>query len=217
MVGRLLFHLARLPAVHATVRLAFAHASWLLPVRRVVETSTVVAFHHPRPSSPLHVLIVPKLAIPSLLAVADPDVFADVVACACSALEPLGLADAECLLVVNGGRYQDVGQLHFHLVAGPAEPRYASPDDTEAVMLAHERSCRVFVHPRPQRATHLVVRAAAALVTDGAPHPEAVRAAYAVARDLAREQALAPHGFSVILSGPGLRSDRLHVVSGDRA
>ncbi|MEZ4510613.1 MAG: hypothetical protein R3C62_01950 [Chloroflexota bacterium] len=34
--------------------------SFLIPVQRLRETATLLAFHHPKPSYPLHILLVPK-------------------------------------------------------------------------------------------------------------------------------------------------------------
>jgi diadenosine tetraphosphate (Ap4A) HIT family hydrolase len=216
MLGRSLYRLARMPAVHAVVRTAFAHASWLLPVRRVLDTPTVLAFRHPRPSSPTHVLLVPKRAIPGLLDLRDLDVIIDIIGCACRVAANLGLTAADCALVVNGGRYQDVGQLHFHLVAGDASLELPPTAGAGSVRLPAEGPCDVFVHPRPSRTTHVVVRVREPLVSAGAPRPDAVRAAYRAAKDLARTQGLVARGFSVVLAGRGLESDCLHVVSGGR-
>ena len=54
--------------------------SFAIPVQRLRETRTLVAFHHPRPSYPVHVLLVPKKALGRLadLTPADSDFLADV-------------------------------------------------------------------------------------------------------------------------------------------
>src|SRR5690349_9995666 len=44
----------------------FAHMSFLIPVDRLRETSSLLAFHHPSPSYKFHVLIVPKRQTNSL-------------------------------------------------------------------------------------------------------------------------------------------------------
>ncbi len=41
--------------------------SALLPVKRLRETDTLLAFHHPRPTYAFHVLLVPKKAVGSLM------------------------------------------------------------------------------------------------------------------------------------------------------
>jgi diadenosine tetraphosphate (Ap4A) HIT family hydrolase len=44
----------------------FAHMSFVIPVKRLRETDTLMAFYHPKPSYPFHVLLLPKKAAPSL-------------------------------------------------------------------------------------------------------------------------------------------------------
>ena len=94
--------------------------SFALPVDRLIETSTLLAFHHPAPAYPLHVLLVPKRAIATL---ADLDPFTDNVFLTdlFTAVQKLvgqfGLAESGYRLIVNGGKYQDFPFLHFHLVS----------------------------------------------------------------------------------------------------
>ncbi len=53
--------------------------SFAIPVRRLRETNTLIAFCHPQPSYAFHVLIVPKRAIAGLIGLspADADFTAD--------------------------------------------------------------------------------------------------------------------------------------------
>ena len=44
----------------------FAHMSFAIPVKRLRETNTLLAFYHPKPAYSFHVLLVPKKAVPSL-------------------------------------------------------------------------------------------------------------------------------------------------------
>jgi histidine triad (HIT) family protein len=117
---RLLFRLARTPLAGYLVGLAFTYCSFAIPARRLRETATLVAFHHPRPSYPVHILIVPKkrLADVAILGEADVDFMRDLFAVTGSLVKELGLGPAGYRLISNGGAYQDVKQLHFHLVAG---------------------------------------------------------------------------------------------------
>ena len=68
----------------------------------------------------MHVLIVPKRACASLMELSAQDArfLADLVETAQSLVRELGLENKGYRLVVNGGEYQDVGQLHFHLISG---------------------------------------------------------------------------------------------------
>ncbi len=93
--------------------------SFLLPVDRLGETERVVAFRHPHPAYPVHILIVPKREIRSLLEVSEADMpyMDEAIALAQRLVRELRLEEAGYRLVVNGGRFQDVPQLHFHLIS----------------------------------------------------------------------------------------------------
>ena len=116
---RLLFRAARTRGLNGVIGWGFAHMSSLLPVRRLYETDTVVAFHPPRPAYPLHILIVPKRAVGSFMALsaAEAPLVQEVVAVAQHLVGQLGLERRGYRLIVNGGPFQDVPQLHFHLVS----------------------------------------------------------------------------------------------------
>jgi histidine triad (HIT) family protein len=96
----------------------FAHMSFAIPVKRLRETDTLLAFHHPRPSYPLHVLLVPKRALESFmqLSSSDADFYADLVQTVQSLVNEFDLEQGGYRLVVNGGDYQEIPQLHFHLI-----------------------------------------------------------------------------------------------------
>jgi len=98
----------------------FAHMSFAIPVNRLHDTKTLLAFRHPRPSYPIHILLVPKKAIGSLsdLQPEDGDFLAEVIRVTQELVKDLDLAASGYRLIVNGGEYQDVPQLHFHLIAG---------------------------------------------------------------------------------------------------
>ena len=92
--------------------------SFLLPVDRLLETDTLLAFYHPRPSYPVHVLLIPKSPFASLLDVPADDPFPAELFQAVQTLVPrLGLRQGY-RLIANGGDNQDVPHLHFHLIAG---------------------------------------------------------------------------------------------------
>lgn len=99
-------------------RWGFARASAAIPVHRLHETDLVLAFYHPQPSYPVHVLIVPKRSVPNVLALSDNDlpVVRDVIRVTQRLVRELRLHEGGYRLMVNGGMYQDVEQLHFHLI-----------------------------------------------------------------------------------------------------
>lgn len=93
--------------------------SFAIPVKRLHETATLLAFYHPRPSYAVHILIVPKKALDSLSALdSSDDIFlADVFRTTQILVKELNLATNGYRLIVNGGEYQEVPQLHFHLIS----------------------------------------------------------------------------------------------------
>lgn len=115
-----LFWLARTPAAGFFMGWFFAHMSFLLPADRLRETASLVAFPHPRPAYPVHILIVPKRSIPNLMAwqTADSDFLRDLIPTVQSLVAELNLEAAGYRLIANGGPYQDIPQLHFHLISG---------------------------------------------------------------------------------------------------
>jgi histidine triad (HIT) family protein len=95
----------------------FEHMSFAIPAKRLRETETLMAFHHPKPSYPFHILLVPKKAVASLkdLDAKDSAFLADLYSTVQSLVEEFHLPAYR--LIVNGGEYQDFPQLHFHLIS----------------------------------------------------------------------------------------------------
>ncbi|MBV6397300.1 MAG: hypothetical protein HFACDABA_02910 [Anaerolineales bacterium] len=91
--------------------------SFAIPVKRLRETGTLMAFYHPTPSYPFHVLIVPKKAIASLTELDPNDAafLADLYSTVQHLVNEFKLPAYR--LIVNGGEFQEVPQLHFHLIA----------------------------------------------------------------------------------------------------
>ncbi len=93
--------------------------SFAIPVHRLRETSTLMAFEHPKPVYPVHILIVPKKAIASMMHItaADSLFMTDVFQTVQSLVTEYHLESRGYRLICNGGEYQDVPQLHFHLIS----------------------------------------------------------------------------------------------------
>jgi histidine triad (HIT) family protein len=99
----------------------FTDMSFAIPVKRLRETETLLAFYHPKPSYPLHVLLVPKQAVPSLMELDPTSAFvSDLFSAVQSLVTELQLPAYR--LIVNGGEYQDFPHLHFHLVSEFSSP-----------------------------------------------------------------------------------------------
>jgi histidine triad (HIT) family protein len=100
----------------------FAHMSFVLPVRRLRETETLMAFHHPKPAYQFHVLLVPKKAVASLMEFdpTDTTFLTDLYSAVQSLVDEFQLPAWR--LIVNSGEYQDFPHLHFHLVSPSPQP-----------------------------------------------------------------------------------------------
>ena len=89
------------------------------PVDFVAETDTVLAFRHTRPFWPVHIVVVPKQHVPSLVDLGDADeallhaVLAVVRTVAAQVVQEHGA----CRVLTNLGAYQDSKHLHFHVNA----------------------------------------------------------------------------------------------------
>lgn len=92
--------------------------SWSIPVERIHETESLMAFHHPVPSYATHILIVPKRQYASLLDVPaeDSDFQSDLFFTVQKLIRDFSL-ESNYRLICNGGENQDVPILHFHLIS----------------------------------------------------------------------------------------------------
>ena len=91
--------------------------SFAIPVKRLRETETLMAFYHPQPSYPFHVLLLPKRAVTSLkdLDLSDAAFLTDLYSTVQNLVNEFQLPAYR--LIINGGEYQDFPQLHFHLIS----------------------------------------------------------------------------------------------------
>ena len=111
-----LYRFARTRIGRFLIKLLFSKLPFALPVRRLRQTSNLIAFQHPKPSHPFHVIIVPRQPVASLEAL-DPEDTAfltDLFSTVQGLVREYNLSAYR--LIVNGGEYQEFPHLHFHLV-----------------------------------------------------------------------------------------------------
>ena len=93
------------------------HAPFAIPVKRLRETDSLLAFFHPKPAYPFHVILLPKKAHPFHF---GPGVLP------IHSWQTLSLPRKSLVgefhlpayrLIVNGGEYQEFPHLHFHLIS----------------------------------------------------------------------------------------------------
>jgi len=101
-----------------------AHCSFLLPIKKVAESDQLIAFHHPRPSYPVHILLIPKKYISGINEITKKNygILLEVMHTArklARDLDPNRSGHPNRFghrLILNAGAYQEVPQLHFHLI-----------------------------------------------------------------------------------------------------
>ncbi len=92
------------------------HLSFAIPAERLRQTDHLLAFRHPKPAYPFHVVLMPKQSIRSFADLDPADPFLhDLVTVTQSLVDEFHLTAYR--LVVNGGENQDFPLLHFHLIS----------------------------------------------------------------------------------------------------
>ena len=116
--GRLrrFYALLRRPFFYRTFIWMLNHLPFILPFKRLRETDSLLAFFHPKPDYPFHVIILPKKAVRAFSDLAPADPFmAELITAAQSLVDEYHLPAWR--LIVNGGEYQEFPHLHFHLIS----------------------------------------------------------------------------------------------------
>jgi len=162
MIRRWLFQAARSRFAGFFIGNAFAYLTPIMPVQKQYENKQVVAFRHPVPFWQPHTLIVPKKKIASFLDLSleqapHQEMAVAIFQAAQNVAQQMGLR--EYTVLVNGGRYQDVPQLHFHLAAGTAHQRgkeqFVPPAAWEDA--ARHQTAIVYPHPHPTHQFHQII------------------------------------------------------------
>ncbi len=125
----ILLRFARYRTARRLIPWMFTHLNHLIPINRLHETETLVAFRHPKPIYPLHILIVPKQSIADLSSLQENDLpfLQDLFCCIAVLVKNFNLDEHGYRLIANGGPYQDVPQLHFHLISEYAPTNIEKP------------------------------------------------------------------------------------------
>lgn len=120
LIIRILIKLARTSTGGRFATHVLTHFSYAIPFKRIIDTQTVVAFFHPQPVYPIHILIVPKTPLRGIESLDEQDstLLTDILRIADQIATDHNLVERGYRIVVNAGEYQDFAQLHFHLIAG---------------------------------------------------------------------------------------------------
>ncbi len=90
------------------------------PVQRVLETDRVLAYYHTRPFYEVHIVVIPKRHIESLLALtaAEDALVLEMLAIIRQVAAQVVAEHGACRVITNLGHYQESKHLHWHLVSG---------------------------------------------------------------------------------------------------
>jgi histidine triad (HIT) family protein len=99
-----------------------------LPVTKVYEDADVLAFRDIRPQAPSHVLVIPRVHLPSLHELEDARLAGALLLAAARVARAEGLEQGWRLIAnTRGHGGQEVGHLHLHVVGGRPLGRMLTP------------------------------------------------------------------------------------------
>lgn len=108
---KLLFRIARLKIMGTFVGFIFTYFPFLVPVKKILQNEKAVSFNHPVASYPNHILIIPRKIARNIFYLSD-EYFLEIIEMAIKIREK---DSRDFVLLINGGKRQDVMQAHFHL------------------------------------------------------------------------------------------------------
>lgn len=116
-MNHLLFSIAKTWFGGLLIHWVIAHFSFIIPGDKLINNDDLLAFHHPTPSYPFQIIIVPKSKYISLQDLPSDELgFEKALFLAVNDLvNRYNLKNYR--LVANGGNYQEVDHLHFHLIS----------------------------------------------------------------------------------------------------
>ncbi|HQR32525.1 MAG TPA: HIT domain-containing protein [Blastocatellia bacterium] len=90
------------------------------PISKVLETENVLAFHHTRPFWPVHIVVIPKRHISSLLTLesGDNELLIELFDAIKQIANKVVAEHGAARILTNLGDYQDSKHLHFHINSG---------------------------------------------------------------------------------------------------
>lgn len=95
------------------------------PVRVVRETGRVLAYHHTRPFWPVHIVVIPKVHVPSLVDLGPhgDELLSELLEVVREVAAEVLAEHGAARVLTNLGDYQDSKHLHFHVNSGePSSP-----------------------------------------------------------------------------------------------
>lgn len=89
-----------------------------IQIKKIKETDNVLAFYHTNPSYKIHIVVVPKTHIDSILTLKNNKVFLELMRTIKEITKNINSKYRSARIITNTGNYQDSKHLHFHIVYG---------------------------------------------------------------------------------------------------
>lgn len=161
MLKKLLFKVAKGPFMGKIVGNAFRYCSWAIPVKKVYSSKEIIAFYHPKPSYENHMIISPKRAVKNLQEMASDSLNQYFVKIWESTKDICAMHpeyNDAFVIVANGGKRQEVQQVHFHMFTShEIVNEYSVQEQAESVFYCDRDIC-VLKHPNPNWEVHFVIK-----------------------------------------------------------
>ena len=122
-----LLAIARWRPLAPVIRFLFKQMNPLLPVDRLYENDDWMAFHHPQPDYPLHILILHTQGFAKLSEAPtdQPALFTSLFEIIKNLIKQFDLDSRGYRLITNGGPNQLIPQWHWHLISEQREEQDA--------------------------------------------------------------------------------------------
>ncbi|MBR4067401.1 MAG: HIT domain-containing protein [Clostridia bacterium] len=223
MVKQLLFRLAKSKWMGKAVGSAFRFCPWAIPGKKLYCSERVLVMEHPCPAYPNHVILSPRKPIADLTELAQEKhaVYGAELWKAVAYLATHHEAYRNGFtLVANGGRRQEVGQVHFHLFTG----QELVSETVQELQESEEYSNR-FIHvyrpSSPAYDLHLILQPNIQSLgsEQTTPSLDLLAAALQLLPKLAGAYPLEENGYSLICQhrpGDDLQHPTFHLIFGTR-
>lgn len=159
MLSKILFALSRQPILGYLVRFGFQYASFLIPVKKILNNAHIISFFHPRQFYDHHILIVPKKSIRTPLDLAEngnSNYAVAILSAAGKIVQGDRQLQGKFILCMNGGSRQDVPQIHFHLFIGERYVNELGRLKPEKLIISGQ-AIKIFHHPDPNWEIHILM------------------------------------------------------------
>ena len=142
------------------VGMAFQLCGRIIPVKKVYCSKEVLAFRHPQPSYENHIILSPRKPIRNLQQLADARFcryFMDIWEAAQQIRATHFAGNDSFVLIANGGKKQEVQQVHFHLFTNQPMIQADAAQALSGRVLASDGILRVVELPSADRYFHFAL------------------------------------------------------------